>query len=119
MSYFSFSQEKDNRVFELRTYYCYEGQLDALIQRFSQHTIKYFEKYGMTNIGYWVPDDNTKNALCYILAYPNKEAREESWKAFQADPEWQKAKAASEAKGKIIERVESVMLNPLSFSPIQ
>ncbi len=119
VGYTSFSQQKENRYFELRTYYCYEGKLDALIQRFSQHTLKFFEKYGMTNIGYWVPENNTQNTLYYILAYPSKKARDESWAAFAADPDWQKAKAASEENGKIVERIESVMLNPLQFSPIK
>ena len=48
-----------------------------------------------------------------------REAREASWKAFQADPAWQTAKAASERDGKLVEKVESVYLNPTDYSPLQ
>ena len=45
------------RVFELRTYTCVDGGLDALKKRFREHTIKLFDKHGMTSIGYWTPQD--------------------------------------------------------------
>src|SRR5512133_392176 len=47
----------DNRIFELRTYHCYEGKLPDLTKRFREHTTQLFEKHGMTNIGYWIPTD--------------------------------------------------------------
>ena len=52
-------------------------------------------------------------------AFPSREAREASWKAFQADPEWVKAKTASEVNGKLVEKVESVFLKPTDYSPIK
>lgn len=115
----SFAQAKTDRYFELRIYYCAPGRLDALIERFSNHTTRIFEKHGMTNIGYWVPENNTENALYYILAYPDKKARETSWAAFNADPEWIKVKTASEESGKIVMKVTSVFMNPLAFSKIK
>jgi hypothetical protein len=115
----SFSQEQKNRYFELRIYYCHPGRLDALVERFTDHTTKLFEKHGMTNIGYWVPENNTENALYYILAYPDKKARDTSWSAFNADPVWVKVKTASEESGAIIKKIESVMMNPLEFSKIK
>src|SRR6516164_8721924 len=60
--------EKDVRVYEMRTYYATPGKLDALVARFRDHTTKLFEKHRMTNIGYWVPDENPANKLIYILA---------------------------------------------------
>ncbi len=45
------------RLFELRTYYCYPGRLEALHKRFSDHTVKLFEKHGMKNEMYWTPTD--------------------------------------------------------------
>ena len=71
--------EPDTRCFEMRTYYAAPGKLDALNARFRDHTCKLFEKHGMVNIGYWVPMTNTENKLVYLLAYPNREAREKSW----------------------------------------
>ena len=107
------------RVFEMRTYITHEGRLDALQQRFRNHTTRLFEKHGMTNIGYWVPQDTARshNTLIYILAYPSREAARRSWRAFGADPEWQRVRAASEADGPIVRRVESVWLDPTAYSP--
>ena len=45
------------RVYELRTYRCLPGRLEALKTRFRDHTLKLFAKHGMKNIGYWVPAD--------------------------------------------------------------
>ena len=64
------------RLFELRTYTANEGKLDALNARFRDHTVKLFEKHGMTNVGYWTPEgERSKDTLIYILAFPDKEAR--------------------------------------------
>src|SRR5262245_47204249 len=77
---------RSTRCYELRTYYSAPGKLEALHARFRDHTCKLFEKHGMVNVGYWVPLDNPDGKLIYLLAYPNREARENSWKAFMADP---------------------------------
>lgn len=112
-----FAQKQDNRYFEMRIYYCEPGRLPNLLTRFRDHTTKIFEKHGMTNIGYWVPIQNEKNALYYVLAYPSKEARDASWKAFGADPEWKKVSEESQRDGKIVAKVESIFMNSTDFSP--
>ena len=53
----------------------------------------------MTNVGYWVPISNEKNALYYVLSFPNIEAKEKAWKDFVADPEWKKVQSKSEESG--------------------
>jgi hypothetical protein len=107
-----------NRVYELRTYTCYDGKLEALKARFRDHTIAIFKRHGMESIGYWVPQDpeKSKNTLIYILAHPSLEAAQKNWDAFRADPEWVKVKAASEAAGPIVQKTESVYMNPTDFS---
>lgn len=107
----------DSRVFEMRTYYAAPGKLDELHARFRDHTMKLFEKHGITNLGYWVPIENPDNKLVYVLAYPSREARETSWKAFGADPDWQAARKASEENGKLVTKVEQVFLKATEFSP--
>ena len=74
-----------NRVYELRTYTCYDGKLEALKARFRDHTIAIFKRHGMESIGYWVPQDpeKSKNTLIYILAHPSLEAARKNWAAFQ------------------------------------
>jgi hypothetical protein len=111
----------ENRVFEQRIYTTKEGKLDDLLKRFRDHTTKLFEKHGMTNIGYWVPQEEpkSKNTLIYILAYPSREAAKKSWDAFRTDPVWQKVQKESEANGKIVDHVESTFMDPTNFSKVK
>lgn len=109
--------ESDGRIFEMRVYYAAEGKLDALNARFRNHTCKLFEKHGMQNIGYFMPVENPKRKLVYFLAYPDRAARDKSWKAFMADPEWQAAYKASEVDGKLVEKYESYFLKATDYSP--
>jgi len=113
----SLARAKDDRVYEMRVYYAAPGKLDALNARFRDHTVKLFEKHGITNVGYWMPIDNPQSQLIYILAYPNREAREKSWKAFGADPAWQAARKASEENGRLVAKVESKFLEATDYSP--
>jgi len=113
----AFGADREARVYEMRTYYAAPGKVDALHKRFREHTLKLFEKHGITNVGYWVPLDNKDNKLLFVLSYPNREARETSWKAFLADPAWQKAFQESEANGKLVRKVETVFLLPTDYSP--
>jgi hypothetical protein len=82
-------------------------------------TRKLFEKHGMTIIGFWSPMDSkeAEKTLVYLLAYPSKEAADKSWKAFRDDPDWKAAKEASEKNGTLVEKVDSVYLNPTDYSP--
>jgi hypothetical protein len=107
------------RVFELRTYTCYEGKLPDLLARFRNHTMSIFEKHGMTNIAYWVPQDSPlhENTLVYVIAHPSREAAKKNWAEFGSDPEWQKVQKDSEANGKIVSKVVSVFMDPTDFSP--
>jgi hypothetical protein len=110
-----------SRIYELRTYTCYDGKLEALKARFRDHTIAIFKRHGMESIGYWVPQDpeKSKNTLIYILAHPSLEAARKNWDAFHADPEWVKAKAESEAAGPITIKTESVYMTPTAFSMLK
>src|SRR5258708_11467804 len=110
--------EKETRFFEMRTYYAAPGKLDNLLTRFREHTTKLFENHGMVNVGYWLPLTNSENKLIYLLAYPSREERDKSWKAFGADPVWQKGAKESERHSKLVNKVESVFLAPTDFSPV-
>lgn len=107
----------NSRVFELRTYYPMPGKFDAVLTRFREHTVALFRKHGMTSIGYFTPADDTET-LVYLLAHDSREAAAASWAAFQADPDWIAAKAASTVDGEIVHHLESVYLNPTDFSEL-
>jgi hypothetical protein len=110
-----------DRVFELRTYTTPPGKLAALKTRFRDHTVRIFEKHGMTSVGYWVPQDAplADNTLVYILAHSSREAAAKSWAAFRTDPDWVAAKTASEKDGPLTTKVESVFMTPTDFSAIK
>lgn len=107
----------DMRCFEIRTYYAAPGKLDALLARFRDYTCKSFEKFGMTNVGYWVPVENPDNKLIYVLAFPSRDAAAASWKAFIADPDRQAYFKKTEENGKLVDKIESVFLKSTDFSP--
>ena len=113
---------KDGRCFEIRTYYAAPGKLEALHTRFRDHTVKLFKKHGMEIVGFWGPTDKEKgseNTLVYILAFPSRAARDASFKAFAADPEWQAARKKSEENGKIVDKVDSVFLSATDYSSMK
>jgi hypothetical protein len=117
----------DGRVFELRTYTATKGNLGNLNDRFKDHTLKLFEKYGMTNVVYWnelkgQPEADTK--LIYLLAHKSQDAAKKSFAEFQKDPAWQAARKASEEKGggSLTEPkggVVSEFLTPTDYSPMK
>jgi hypothetical protein len=109
--------EKDSRVYEMRVYYAAPGKLEALNARFKNHTMKLFEKHGLSNVGYFVPADNKDNKLVYFISAPSKEARDKSFKEFLADPDWMKAYAESEKDGKLVNKLESTFLTLTDYSP--
>lgn len=109
-----------NRVFELRTYTAFPGRAEAMHKRFRDHTCKLFETHGIELMGFWIPQKEAdKNKLVYMLAYPSKAAADASWKAFRDDPEWIKVRDASEKDGKIVEKVESVYMDPTDYSTVK
>ena len=114
------------RIFEFRTYHTTEGKLPNLHARFKDHTIKLFEKHGMTNLGYFSPTDADKgsaNTLIYFLAHPDKEAATKAFADFRTDPDWVKAKAESEKDGPLTlappDGVKSIYMQATDFSPIK
>lgn len=109
------------RVYELRTYTCHEGKLEALKARFRDHTLEIFKRHNMESVGYWVPQDGEKsrNTLIYILAHPSREAAAKNWAEFRTDPAWVKAQKESEAAGPIVQKVESVFMSPTDFSQLK
>jgi hypothetical protein len=112
------SLAKDARVFEMRTYYAAPGKIEALHARFRDHTLRLFQKHGMTNVGYWVPKDKP-DVLVYVLAYPSREAADKAWKAFRSDPDWLAARKASEVNGPLTTKVESSYMDATNYSPMK
>lgn len=113
------SLKKDGKFYEMRIYHAAPGKLEDLHKRFRDHTITLFKKHGMEIVSFWGPtdkEDGSETKLIYVLGYPSKEARDASWKAFQADPDWAKARTASELNGKLVDKVESIYMMSTDYS---
>ena len=117
---------KEERVFELRTYTASKGNLGALDARFKDHTIKLFEKHGMTNVVYWhvaAEEKGSDAMLVYLLAHKSQDEAKKSFATFGQDPDWTAARKASEEKagGSLTEKggVVSEFLKPTDYSPLK
>jgi len=114
----SSAAEAPQRLYEMRVYYAAEGKLEALHARFRNHTMKLFAKHGMENLLYSVPvGDNPERKLVYFLSYPDRPARDASWKAFSQDPAWQTAQGESERDGRLVAKAVETFLLPTDYSP--
>ena len=107
-------------VYELRMYNVNPGKMDALKDRFRDHTDALFKRHNMKSIGYWVPEDApaSQNLFVYILEHPSRQEAEKNWAAFQADPEWQKVKADSETNGPLAAHIDRYFMDPTGFSAL-
>lgn len=116
----SFACLASAQVYELRTYTTNEGKLPALNKRFREHTVELFKKHGIESVGYWVPTDGERadNTLIYVIKHASREAAAKSWKAFIADPAWQKVAKESQVDGRILAKApESVYMNATDYTP--
>jgi NIPSNAP len=110
------------RIFELRTY-------ESVNEKASRRKIKMFDDgemgvfrrlgmrpvfFGQTIIGPNLP------SLSYMLSFDDLAARERLWRAFGADPEWQKLRAQPGlSDAEIVSNISNTILRPLAFSPIR
>ena len=104
-------------LYELRTYESVPGRMPALAARFRDHTFALFEKHGlelvfmaMTEFG-----ENSNNELVYVLRFQSYQEMQDRWAAFQADPEWRRARQESEKDGPLVARVSRRLLNAAAF----
>src|SRR5690606_21278274 len=99
---------------------------DDLNARFRDHTVALFKKHGMTNVAYWTLLEGQEGAdttLVYILGHKSVDHARASFDAFRKDPEWVKARQASEEKagGSLTVQggVKSLFMKPTDYSPLQ
>jgi len=83
---------QDSRCFELRFYTAEpavdgKGGVNDLHQRFRERQIALLEEHGADMIAHWQRLDN-KNTIVGLMAFRNREHRNEVFASFRADPEW-------------------------------
>src|SRR3569833_3759073 len=107
-------------IYESRIYRCMPGRLPALLKRFETVTLKLFEKHGIRQAGFFTTLIGESNqAQTYFLAWESLAERETKWTAFQTDPEWNAARAKTEADGQIVANIVSQILAPTAFSAVK
>ena len=108
-------------IYELRVYTTVPGRMPNLMARFRDHTLRIWERLGVRQVGFFTTlvGPNNNNQLTYLLAWESLAEREAKWTVFQADPEWNKARAESEADGPINAQVDSSFLLPTDFSALK
>jgi hypothetical protein len=110
------------RIFELRTYEAPNDKaLARKIKMFGDGEIDIFRRSGMLTIffGQTIVGSRMPN-LTYMLAYDDLAARDKTWRAFSADPDWQKLRATPGlSDAETVSNISNAILRPLPFSPIR
>ena len=88
-------QQKAIGFYELRVYTAQPGKRNELAARFANRTAAIYARHGITNVGYWIPQEsdpelgiNADNTFIYMRGYPSKEQRDKRLKAAHDDPEF-------------------------------
>ena len=106
-------------LYELRIYEMVPGKMPDINNRFANVTTKLFAKHGIRVVGFWENLIGTSNQLIYMVAWESLAEREKKWDDFGTDPDWVKARAASEEKGPIVARSTNTILRPTPYSPMK
>jgi hypothetical protein len=109
-------------IFELRTYETPNDKaLARKIKMFGDGEIDAFRRSGMVTVffGQTIVGSRMPN-LTYMLAYDDLAARDKTWRAFSADPEWRKLRTTPGlSDADIVNNISNAILQPLAFSPIR
>ena len=107
-------------IYELRIYECHAGKLDVIHDRFADRLISLLERYGIRNVGYWTHDVGPgNNQLVYLVAFRDHGHRAEAWAGVASDPEWLRIYEEANRDADIVRHVESRLLVPTDYSPMQ
>ena len=114
-------QQRAPGFYELRIYTAQPGKRDALAARFATRTAAIYARHGITNVGYWIPQQSdpelgisAENTFIYIRGYPSKEERDKRLKARGADPEFAEVVTNQEQnpETKLIVKVHNIDMLP-------
>ena len=107
--------------YELRIYTAQPGKRDALAARFANRTAAIYARHGITNVGYWIPQQSdpelgisAENTFIYIRGYPSKAERDKRLNAAHDDPEFAEVvtKQESSPATKLIVKAHNIDMAP-------
>ncbi|WP_042161071.1 NIPSNAP family protein [Paenibacillus gorillae] len=102
-------------LYELRTYYIIPGRMQAMLNRFRDHTITIFAKHGMKVTNFWIDADESNNRLYYVLEHQDEAARERNFQAFLEDQEWLDLRHRTEQDGPMYEKIDIAYMKIAPF----
>jgi len=114
-------QQQAPGFYELRIYTAQPGKRDALAARFASRTAAIYARHGITNVGYWIPQQSNpelgisaENTFIYVRGYPSKEERDKRLKAAHDDPEFGEVVTAQERNPatKLIVKAHNIDMAP-------
>jgi hypothetical protein len=107
--------------YELRIYKAQPGKRNELAARFASRTAGIYARHGITNVGYWLPEQSdselgiaAENTFIYIRGYPSKEERDKRLKAAHDDPEFAEVvlKPERDPSARLIVKTHNIDMSP-------
>ena len=114
-------QQRTIGFYELRIYTAQPGKRDALAARFASRTAAIYARHGITNVGYWIPQQgdpelgiSAENTFIYMRGYPSKAERDKRLTAAHDDPEFAEVVTKQErnAATKLIVKAHNIDMAP-------
>lgn len=115
------AQQRAPGFYELRVYTAKPGKRDLLAARFATRTAAIYARHGITNVGYWIPQQSdpalgisAENTFIYVRGYPSREERDRRLKAAHDDPEFTEVVRNQERdpQNKLIDKVYNIDMVP-------
>lgn len=110
----------DKRVYELRSYEGYsEGIFKNKVEMFNEGgEVNLFKRLGFNAVFYAsVISGSRMPNLMYMTTFEDMKSRDEHWKAFGNDPEWEKLSAMQKYKNNV-SKIDILFLRPTDYSGI-
>jgi hypothetical protein len=105
--------------YEYRRYAVAPGQMDRLLGRFEETTLRVWDDVGIRPVGFWQTEIGRSSDLHYLLAWDSLDERAERLPAFRSDPRWLQARADTEGDGPLIEYADTQLWTPTRFSALR
>ncbi|HEX5168900.1 MAG TPA: NIPSNAP family protein [Cyclobacteriaceae bacterium] len=111
--------ENKPRIFELRTYQGYsDDAVRRKIKMFNEEEFDIFYRTKLNPVFFGeVISGKGLPALTYMITFKDMEERDNNWKAFSADPTWQKV-SKDPQYANTVSRIVRVFLEPMTCSQI-
>jgi hypothetical protein len=102
-------------LIEKRTYTLHPGQMQPFLKIYEEEGLALHTKY-LKMIGYFVSDIGPQNQVITMWAYESMQEREDLRAELYSNPEWI---ALGPKTTPFIQKMETEILRPTSFSPIR